>query len=140
MECKKCGKEITLSDGVVYCPYCGVKLKGEDSRRSGATRKLKASYSTLAAVLLIILGGLLVVLINMYRVSIGEWLGLEIPELSNWMVICIIVGIGLYSTLPYAVYNHAKKHNRRAVSWAAACIVFTPILAGLTYLLTWPKK
>ena len=34
MECKKCGKEITLDDGVVYCPYCGAKLKGEEAPKT----------------------------------------------------------------------------------------------------------
>ena len=140
MECKKCGKEITLNDGVVYCPYCGVNLNGEESRKKRATKKLEVGYSLRTALLLIVLCEVLVLLVTVYRVPIGEWLGLEIPKLSFWMFICIIVGIGLYSTLPYVVYKHAKKHNRRAVMWTAAFIVFTPILAGLAYLFTWPKE
>ena len=140
MECKKCGKEITLNNGVVYCPYCGVNLNGEDSRKKGATKKLEVRYSLRIAILLIILCEALVFLVMVYRVSVGEWLGLEIPPLSFWMYMCIIVGIVLYLTLPYEVYKHAKKEKRRAVMWTTAFIVFTPILAGLAYLFTWPKE
>ena len=140
MKCNKCGKEITLNDGVVYCPYCGVNLNGEESRKKWATKKLEVGYSIRTAILLIVLCEVLVLLVMVYRVSFGEWLGLEIPELSGWMFLCIIGGIALYLTLPYEVYKHAKKQKRRAVMWTTAFIVFTPILAGLAYLLTWPKE
>ena len=140
MECNKCGKEIKLNNGVAYCPYCGVNLDCEDDRRRGVNKWLEVRYSSRLAILLLILCEALVLLVVRYRVPISEGLGFEIPRLPFWMFLCIIVGIALYLTLPYEVYKHAKKKNRRAVMWATAFVVFTPILAGLVYLFTWPKE
>ena len=139
MECEKCGKEISLDDGVVYCPYCGVKARREEGRESVVTKKVGANYIEVVLLIAwIALCGFLVVFVNMNTVVIGALLGLEIPELSNWMVTCVLAGIVLYIVVPYAVYNHAKRHHRRAVAWTTACIAFTPILGGISYLLTWP--
>ena len=146
MECKKCGKEITLNDGMVYCPYCGVKLKGQDApkRRSIFTRELKIGYGVKALIVWVLLCVILLVLYSRFYNSVWEiiWyrFGWEIQGLFGWMVISMICGIALYFTLAYVVYNHAKKHHRRAVAWTTAFIVFTPILGGLVYLLTWPKE
>lgn len=140
MECKKCGKEITLNDGVVHCPYCGVKLKGEDTRKSILTRELKVGDRVKAFIVWMLLCGIMAVFFTVFKELFSKRFGLEIPGLVNWIVLSLIGAIGLYFTLAYAVYNHAKKHDRRAVAWATAFIVFTPILAGLAYLLTWPKE
>ncbi len=139
MECKKCGKEITLNDGVVYCPYCGVKLKGEDTakRKSIFTRELKVHDSVKALIVWI----LLCVVIWALSILFGELSSfLSRPEFTIWDGLGLIGGLALYITLAYVVHNHAKSHNRRAVAWTTAFIVFTPILAGLAYLLTWPKE
>lgn len=44
-----------------------------------------------------------------------------------------------YIVIPNIVYNNAKRHGRNAVRWTTAFVVFTPVLAGIAYLLTWPK-
>jgi len=45
----------------------------------------------------------------------------------------------LYIVIPQIVYGNAKSHGRNAVRWTTAFVVFTPFLAGIAYLLTWPK-
>lgn len=53
----------------------------------------------------------------------------------------VVAGIYIFYILaPYAVYHHAKQKGRNAVRWTTAFVVFTPLLAGIAYLLTWPKK
>jgi len=37
------------------------------------------------------------------------------------------------------IYKHAKAYGRNAVAWATAFIIFSPLWAGVAYLLTWPK-
>lgn len=140
MECHKCGKEIVLDDALVYCPYCGVKLKGESTEKSILRKELKVGDSVKAFIVWLLLCGILLVLFTLSKQLISENFGFEIPELLDWRVLSIIVTVGLYFTLAYAIYNHAKKHDRRAVAWATAFIVFTPILSGLLYLLSWPKE
>ena len=143
MECKKCGKEITLDDGVVYCPYCGAKLKGEEApkTRNILLRELKVGDRLKEFIVWLLLCGIFVAFfIVLKKPFFSERFALEIPELPDWRVIASIVGSALYFTLAYVVYNHAKKYHRRAVAWATAFIVFTPILGGLAYLLSWPKE
>jgi hypothetical protein len=45
-----------------------------------------------------------------------------------------------YIVIPHIVYDNAKRHGRNAVRWTTAFVVFTPVLAGIAYLLTWPKS
>lgn len=47
---------------------------------------------------------------------------------------------GLYVVLPYIVYHNAMRNGRNAVRWTTAFIIFTPLLAGIVYLLTWPNR
>ncbi len=35
---------------------------------------------------------------------------------------------------------YVKRHGRNVVRWITAFVVFTPVLAGIAYLLTWPKN
>lgn len=37
------------------------------------------------------------------------------------------------------IYKHAKAYGRNAVAWATAFVFFSPLWAGIAYLLTWPK-
>lgn len=46
----------------------------------------------------------------------------------------------LYIVVPQIVYGNAKSYGRNAVRWTTAFVVFTPFLAGIAYLLTWPKN
>jgi len=48
-----------------------------------------------------------------------------------------ILGFNLATT--DVLRHYVRHHGRNVVSWATASIVFTPILAGVVYLLTWPK-
>jgi hypothetical protein len=45
-----------------------------------------------------------------------------------------------YLVIPLIVYDDAKRHGRNPVRWTTAFVVFTPLLAGIAYLLTWPKS
>jgi hypothetical protein len=61
------------------------------------------------------------------------------PQVST--LIASLGGIYIFYILaPYAVYHNAKRHGRNAVRWTTAFVVFTPVLAGIAYLLTWPKS
>ena len=48
-----------------------------------------------------------------------------------------ILGFNLATT--EVLIHYVRQHERNLVSWATASLVFTPILAGIVYLLTWPK-
>lgn len=48
-----------------------------------------------------------------------------------------ILGFNLATT--DVLRHYVRQHGRNVVSWTTASIVFTPILAGVVYLLTWPK-
>ena len=48
-----------------------------------------------------------------------------------------ILGFNLATT--DVLRHYVRQHGRNVVSWATASLVFTPILAGVVYLLTWPK-
>jgi hypothetical protein len=142
VECNKCGKEITLNNGAVYCPYCGVKLKGEDTpkRKSIWTRQLKIGDGVKAFIVWLLLCVIVVPFFGLVKWLVSARFGLDIAGLADWIVVCLIGAIALYFTLAYVVYHHAKKHHRRAVAWATAFVVFTPVLGGLAYLLSWPKE
>lgn len=60
------------------------------------------------------------------------------PETS--IVIASIVVFYLYIFTTRIIYRHAKPNRRNVVRWTTASIVFSPLLAGLIYLLTWPQK
>ncbi len=142
MKCRKCGKEITFTDDMVYCPYCSNKLEDASSNNNKniLTKELKISDSFKALIVWLLLCVILVALFSVFRQSLSNIFGVEIAELLTWIVLVAIACVGMYFTLAYVVYNHAKKRNRRAIAWATAFIVFTPILAGLLYLLSWPKE
>ena len=48
-----------------------------------------------------------------------------------------ILGFNLATT--DVLRHYVRQHGRNVVSWTTASLVFTPILAGVVYLLTWPK-
>jgi len=54
-------------------------------------------------------------------------------------ILFIILGV-LYIVGCCILYRHAKMHDRNAVRWTVASIVFSPILVWIAYGLTWPKK
>ena len=141
MKCTKCGSELNATDGVLYCPFCGNRLKNEhNNNKNPLTRELKVSDGLKELIVWLLLCGILVTLFLVSKQLISNAIGVEIPASLMWIIYSAIAGIGLYFTLAYVVYNHAKKHHRRAVAWATAFIVFTPFIAGLLYLLSWPKE
>lgn len=46
----------------------------------------------------------------------------------------------LYAISVWIIYQHAKRYRGNAVRWATASVVFSPILVGIAYGLTWPKS
>ena len=55
------------------------------------------------------------------------------------MASVIVAIIGFYWASIDAAYRHMKRSGRNVVRWMSAFILFTPVLAGIAYLLTWPK-
>lgn len=51
-----------------------------------------------------------------------------------------ILAVMLYMFCCWTIYHHAKLHNRNAVRWTTASIVFTPVLAWIAYGLSWRKS
>lgn len=52
----------------------------------------------------------------------------------------ITVSIILFNLASADILRHyVKHHERNVVSWTTAIILFSPILIGILYLLTWPK-
>jgi DNA-directed RNA polymerase subunit RPC12/RpoP len=140
MECSKCGKDVTVDDEMLYCPYCSVRLKGEEKRRGILRRELRASDDAKALMVWCLLYGIMAVFLTAFRELVNARLGINVPGLGDSLILVLIAGIASYFTLAYVVYNHAKKRNRRAVAWATAFVVFTPVLGGIAYLLSWPKE
>jgi len=72
--------------------------------------------------------------------------GQYVIDLMTWapfactLVACLAGFYIFYILAPYAVYHHSKRHGRNTVRWTTAFVVFTPVLAGVAYLLTWPKE
>ena len=58
-------------------------------------------------------------------------------EAAGLAVFVIILGFNLATT--DVLRHYVRQHGRNVVPWTTASIVFTPILAGVVYLLTWPK-
>jgi len=58
-----------------------------------------------------------------------------LPSVIPW-----IFAIGFYVAVIDVIYLHAKRQRRNVVRWITAFIVFSPLLAGIAYLLTWPKS
>ena len=57
-----------------------------------------------------------------------------LPKLA--IAICIL----LFNLATTDVLRHyVRQHERNVISWTTASLLFTPILAGIVYLLTWPK-
>ena len=61
------------------------------------------------------------------------------PWASAWALISLI-GFFLYVKGIYLIHDHAERNGRNRVRWTTASVVFSPFLAGLIYLLTWPEK
>jgi len=59
----------------------------------------------------------------------------------TWSPIATTIVFILYFNIFTAVSlrYYVERHGRNVVRWTVACIIFTPILAGVAYLLTWPK-
>ena len=58
---------------------------------------------------------------------------------ASIFVACLTGVYIFYVLIPYIVYHHAKSQGRSEVRWVTAFVIFTPLLAGIAYLLTWPK-
>ena len=88
---------------------------------------------------------------------VGEWRGHRVAFLdwektyhvithftwAPWATIGTASSIAVfifYYNATYVVYHHAKRNGRNVVRWVAAFLVFSPLLAGIAYLLTWPER
>lgn len=50
-----------------------------------------------------------------------------------------IVALAVYTGGTSVVYRHAKRNGRNVVRCVTASLLFSPILTGIVYLLTWPE-
>ena len=64
-------------------------------------------------------------------VSTGGWA-------AGLSIFVTIIGFNLATA--DILRHYIRQHGRNVISWTTAIIVFTPILAGIVYLLTWPKN
>jgi hypothetical protein len=55
----------------------------------------------------------------------------------TWAIIAALI---VYIVGCWIIYQHAKRYRGNAVRWATASVVFSPVLAGIAYGLTWPKS
>jgi hypothetical protein len=53
------------------------------------------------------------------------------------ITVAVVLAINLVSANVLKPY--LERQGRNVVAWTTAIVVFTPILAGIVYLLTWPK-
>lgn len=58
---------------------------------------------------------------------------------APWASIGLII-FSLYVGGIYLIYNHARQNERNVIRWITASIVFSPLIAGIAYLLTWPER
>ena len=66
------------------------------------------------------------------------FLSLLLVEAAVGLAIFVtILGFNLATT--DVLRHYVRQHGRNVISWTTASIVFTPILAGVVYLLTWPR-
>ncbi len=70
-----------------------------------------------------------------WRISYDTILYTWAPEVST-----ILVASCLYVVLSCTIHQHAQRNGRNVIRWTTASLVFTPLLAGIAYLLTWPGR
>jgi len=130
MKCTHCEKEIRISSDdfydIVHCPHCGRKSRELEKLVTGIlTRKAWEIFA-----IWLVLSGIFAAVFFGIDNSI-TWA----PATS------ILASIVLLDILfAYVIYYHAKCYGRNAVAWATAFVVFSPLWAGIAYLLTWPKR
>ena len=73
-------------------------------------------------------------LVRNFRDAGRDWTGGWAAQFSIFMT---ILGFNLATT--DVLRHYVRQHGRNVVSWTTASIIVTPILAGIVYLLTWPK-
>lgn len=127
MKCPHCQKEISES-GFVYCPHCGKELK--PSRKKGINLRKGSLLAFIVWAGITIIGTGVFVLVD--PSARGEW---TVPPAMG----AICAPAILYAFGVWAIYTVAKRHNRNAVRWSTAAIIFSPVLAWAVYGLTWPK-
>jgi len=132
MKCPHCQKEISEA-GFVYCPHCGKQLE--------PTKKKEISLRKGSLLAFILWVGLSALAFGVDAIDGGvtRW---GHYETFTWAPggILVLFFLILYAFGVWAIYTVAKRHNRNAVRWTTAAIVFSPVLAWAAYGLTWRKS
>jgi len=130
MKCPHCQKEISEADSL-YCPYCGKKLTQGSVQRGIRFNSPRAAIPFLWW---FVVCAPLAILLTIAEVIVTN----QVTE--GWAAFSLFVAApGIYIASVYVIYDNARRHGRNAVAWTTAAIVFSPILAGIAYGLTWPK-
>lgn len=61
------------------------------------------------------------------------------PFLSLFILVTFVYVLLLNLAFVDVLRHVIKRHERNVVAWTTAVVVFSPFLAGIAYLLTWPK-
>jgi len=158
MNCPHCQKEIT--DDAKYCPYCGKKLKRTERRQNilksewdNIRNKSLTAKTLLNLALWIGICWLLayvfhqIDLIDDTKTLVSDPLGKMfggsgyryVPITWAPAVTIFVFVLGFNIVAADIVKPYIKRQGENVVMWVTAIIVFTPLLAGIAYLLTWPK-
>ena len=114
--------------------------KGKDKQPESRNKRfLKRAiiYFFLWLILTLLLGSMFTTLDDSSYTGYQRWEGAV-----EWgIVVSVIVGIYLFNIASADILRHyVKQHGRNVIAWVTSIIVFTPILSGIVYLLTWPKN
>ena len=114
-----------MFDSYVFQVYNKDKNMNKEKKRKPESRQKRAKYRLISNLLLWIL------------IAIPSSVLFGADDLAGLAIFIIIIGFNLATT--DVLRHYVRQHDRNVIPWTTASLVFTPILAGIVYLLTWPK-
>jgi hypothetical protein len=143
MQCPNCYKDVVVD--AVFCPYCGKELRVSAVRKN---KRTSVFYRVLLDFILLVVycGFFSVIFLILDFIDGTRKYIVDVPfgyySPITWapvaVIVIVIVGFNIASADIMRLYT--KRHGRNTIAWVTATIIFTPILAGIFYFLTWPKE